>query len=134
MSDGMGPIIRLIDVILILLIGFIMVADLDPLSRVPLPRAQREETEISSSPAMHSQFTVHVRANHTFHVRRLDESLGDCASLGALEALLVRYVVGDSAASVVVMPDDASPVQWSVDVVDLCIEHGIEKRGLALGS
>lgn len=127
MTKG-GIIIRLIDVAMIILFGFIVISDIKVKAQIKLPsREQSAEPEQTKQRLIF----VHVGADDTFTVTENQVPLTATASLEALEAtltLLHREAQSTGADLVVVIdPHQDSIMQRTVDVLDICERNQIPK-------
>jgi biopolymer transport protein ExbD len=124
-----GTIIRLIDVALNILFGFIVITDLQPKSQIKLPSPQ--ELEPPPVEQRYDYVIVKIDAVGEFRLEAEDQALGAFQTLSALETFLRQR--GEESARdgrqtiVVIDPEEASILQRTVDVFDLCERNGIAK-------
>ena len=112
--------IRLIDVALIILLGFVAISRLKT-EYVDLSTAQGER--ITSAARTH-RLTVHVHKDY-YLVEDAAKRV-KCATLDKLENLLREKQRGTTL-QVIVEPQKRSIMQKLVDVLDVCQRNGIEK-------
>jgi len=132
MNRKFGSLIRLIDIVLTLLFGFIMIADIEPYSRVALPQTRKE-----SKPTKEEQhlFRIHVYSDGTFQVKGWrDNSPSKRSDWRDLDTYLMNNVAVDHNSTVIIKPADDSTVQQSITVLDLCIKHDIQNTALDLSN
>jgi biopolymer transport protein ExbD len=126
MSRG-GLIIRLIDVALIILFGFIAISDIKVKAQVKLPTNAPE-----SRPRGERQLVrVAIGPDGRFEVIDADD-VEKISDLSALEALLRQradaYRRRNSEMVVLIEPDGDSMIQLTVSVMDICEKYGIPKN------
>jgi hypothetical protein len=145
-----GVILRLIDVVLIILVGFIAITDRDPKSRLDLPVSDPNapeqvalnllEIEVASNPEQMmmetrqpdisggSPIVVHVPTwdymlrweEDDKHQRR---KAGDPNELeAAIRDITSRF---SEVKQIAIIPDDSSPVEGTIDVYDICQYLGL---------
>lgn len=132
MQRRSGFLIRFIDIGLIVLFGFLIISDIDSFSQIDMPGSDQDRTD--EDPQEMTFVTVEVTAEGTFTV--IDRASGDvpCQDVDreALETCLVEVDAQQRQegrrAVVLVEPAEASIVQHTVDVLDICDRHGILKN------
>jgi biopolymer transport protein ExbD len=121
-----GFLIRFIDIGLIVLFGFVMISDIESLSQVELSRAA-EAQEVDEDETERAFVTVAIAPDGSFAVA--DPATGDVMAAGVdrvdvLTELLRRIKLDQEAADrelvVLISPHEASIVQRTVDVMDVC--------------
>ena len=131
-----GFLIRFIDIGLIVLFGFLMISDIDTLSRVDLAGARQDVAEPAdvSEEDPRSFVAVDILPDGRFALsdpRDVDAPPAGAATIEALTDELAarrRIHAGSGTETVVLIrPDPASPVQYTVDVMDVCDRLGIVK-------
>ncbi len=150
-----GFLIRFIDIGLIVLFGFLMISDIDALSRVELADASAPiETEEPEEDEDRAPVFVDVRADGQFEISEpprpapveppadAEEETGEdgafdppptllAGNVSALEQALraasTRHESEGRETVVVIRPDPASTVQGSVDVMDTADRLGLAK-------
>lgn len=131
MNQNFGALVRLIDIVLTLLFGFIVVADLDPHKRIDLRRTSKTET---TEKVEQRKFTFSVFGDGSYLV---EESEGQdkrkLAGLPDVDTYLARNVAGDTTSVVFVKPVDGSTIQQSINVLDLCLKFDIDNATLDFG-
>lgn len=132
MLDNSGFLIRFIDIGLILLLGFIGISDISSFSRIEMPnrKPKQEKTQQQQSRAF---IRVEVLKRGNFAVRQMDPEKELCTpdDRKALERCLRstqnRLQKGDRQMIVLIEPTEASAVQHTVDVMDICDRLGVPK-------
>ncbi|MCG3118861.1 MAG: hypothetical protein ALAOOOJD_01140 [bacterium] len=120
---------RLIDVALNILFGFIVITDLTPKSQIRLPAPQEIEATIIEQ--RYEYVIVKIDPAGNFRLEAEEQPLGEFQNLKELESFLREH--GAQAARrgrqmiVVIDPEETSIVQRTVDVFDLCERNGIAK-------
>lgn len=131
-----GFLIRFIDIGLIVLFGFLMISDIDALSRVDLAGARQDVAEPSEVAEDDERgfVAVEILPDGRFMLSdpRDDETpVVGAATIETLTAELAarQRVHADAGAETVVLiqPDPASAVQLTVDVMDVCDRLGLVK-------
>ena len=125
-------IIRLIDIVLIVLFGFITISDIDIKGALSLPSKKAKVTQ--SSPKKPKVFVeVEIDENDRFYVSRLGQQKVTATGIRKLEVALVTLrsriqKTEGSDIAVIIKPREMSPIQSTVDVLDLCGRHKIPKN------
>jgi len=130
-----GFLIRFIDIGLIVLFGFLMISDIDALSRVDLAsEAVSMEVEVPSDPEVRAFIIVEIGADGVYRITDSDEPDGEpaiAASPVALTAALTTvrsdHVESGLETVVLIQPHEASLVQATVDVMDVCDQLSLPK-------
>lgn len=131
-----GFLIRFIDIGLIVLFGFLMISDIDVRSRVELAGARQDVAEPSevSEDDERGFIAVDILPDGRFVVsnpRDLEALPSAAATIEALSTELAarqrEYSEAGTETVVLIQPDLASPVQYTVDVMDLCDRLGLVK-------
>ena len=122
-----GMIIRLIDVVLITLLGFLGITDFEIKSQIKLPSAvDSDQREIKQ------QFIfLDIKNDQQFDV--VDgQNTKEIDGIDALEDFLVKlnhhYLQNYKQMIVVIEPGLETVVQTTVDVMDICEKHNIFKN------
>lgn len=120
---------RLIDVALNILFGFIVITDLTPKSQIRLPAPQEIETPIIEQ--RYEYMLVKIDPAGNFHLEADEQPLGEFQNLKELEGFLREHGAQTARTGrqmiVVIDPEETSIVQRTVDVFDLCERNGIAK-------
>lgn len=130
MTKG-GIIIRLIDVAMIILFGFIAISDIKVRAQIKLPADDQEQTlpEEEMDPAL---IFVKIDLEYGFVIERKDETLLTTTDINGLEKglvqLLNRYKTIGQEMVVLIEPHEDSMIQHTVDVLDICEKHSIPKN------
>ncbi|MBN2008771.1 biopolymer transporter ExbD [candidate division KSB1 bacterium] len=130
MNKG-GLLIRLIDVAMIILFGFIIISRLK-MSEIELPSTAQQATVVER----HIVKVKVIRDNATKIDRYefIDNSNGSVSvkQPEELESILVGQYETDRNADVqlvvLIEPERESMIQHTVDVLDMCTKHGIPKN------
>ena len=133
-------IIRLIDVVLIVLFGFIVISDIVVKGSLRLPSKQSLENKAVVAERKIPVY-IEIDENRGFTVFRKDRKKIMKNNIPSLEGYVisVRDAVRqkeNKEIAVIIRPHEMSPLQATIDVLDLCDRHGIAKniarRSLAL--
>ncbi len=127
MTKG-GIIIRLIDVALIILFGFIAISDIKVRAQIKLPSDKQE----SESKTKQEIIFVEIGLEGSFIIKKEETILAQTADLEELERSLIRlyedYKSQGSEVVVLIKPHKDSIIQRTVDVLDICERHQIPKN------
>ena len=127
MTKG-GLIIRLIDVALILLLGFIAISDIRIRAQVKLPSPGKGDNAQQESQIAF----IRIASGGRFSIRLNGNTIGNIPTINELEIQLLRIQrrcrQDNQQMVVLVEPDKNSIVQLTVDVLDLCEKHLILKN------
>lgn len=131
-----GFLIRFIDIGLIVLFGFLMISDIDAMSRVDLAGAQQDVAEPAevSEDDERGFIAVDILPDGRFLLsdpRDPEAAITGAATVEALTAeLAARHRIHTELGTetvVLIQPDPASAVQHTVDVMDVCDRLGLMK-------
>ena len=126
MTKG-GLLIRLIDIALIILFGFISISDINVKAQIKLPKPVKESVEKSQNLFL----VVRVLSSGQFELDDT-ETTTIYPSLDELESGLkdvaMRLVQPDVQLHVLVKPEEDSIVQHTVSVLDLCTKLELPKN------
>ncbi|MBN2012380.1 biopolymer transporter ExbD [candidate division KSB1 bacterium] len=122
-----GLIIRLIDVVLILLLGFIGISDFTVKTQIKLPTGGNESPAIVKRQVL----TIRVNSDTEFQLSCGDTFWPLITKISDVDALIQR-VRDDWRAQgmdmmVIIYPDENTMIQTTVDLIDLCEMNGIPK-------
>ncbi|MCU0644620.1 MAG: biopolymer transporter ExbD [bacterium] len=122
-----GTIIRLIDVVLIILLGFLGITDFEIKSQIKLP-----STFNSGQQEIKQHFIfVTVKGDSSFELVVENNRIEHIQGIGILEQFLIRlnyqYHQELKQMVVVIEPDLETKIQTTVDVMDVCEKHQILK-------
>ncbi len=123
-----GIIIRLIDVAMIILFGFIAISDIKVTAQIKLPADDKEQlqTEPDDEPVV---LFVRIEVTEGFVVEQDDEILRATKDAGELETLLTnmldRYRLAGRKLVVLIEPNEDSMIQYTVDMLDICERNSI---------
>ncbi|MDZ7362147.1 MAG: biopolymer transporter ExbD [candidate division KSB1 bacterium] len=127
--NSSGTIVRLIDVALNILFGFIIITDIQPKSQIRLPAP--EETPPPVIEQRYDYVIVKIDPLGHFRLEAEEQPLGEFQDLAALETFLRQRGTQSGRAGrqtiVVIDPEETSILQRTVDVFDLCERNGIAK-------
>ena len=123
-----GFLIRFIDIGLIVLFGFLMISDIDMLSRVDLAsEAIAMEVEVPPDPEVRAFIVVQIGADGRYRVSDSNEPEAVPALASAKSDLAERFTMVRVTHAqlgletiVLIQPHEASVVQATVDVMDVC--------------
>jgi biopolymer transport protein ExbD len=125
-----GFIVRFIDVGLIVLFGFLYLSDISVEANIQLPG---EQENAPTPPEDRTTIEVEILGDGTFVVRDFDRSTGfdnivTIPQLGeAITTLRQENEDLGRSVSVAILPRGASPMQRTIDVMDLCDRLGVSK-------
>jgi hypothetical protein len=131
MRIGRGAMTRLIDVVLIILIGFLAIADLNKRTSLPLP--VELEAALDTLQLAQRRLLITAEAGPAFRLE-LEGASGLRRPLGLVRgADTLRAAVGRlkeehslAGAGIEILPD--APLQAAVDIVDACELFEIERE------
>lgn len=124
-----GLIVRLIDVVLIILFGFIAISDIQVKRQIKLPGAtdKQEEENKQENP----QLWVSITKNGLYSLKLDETPVIDNDSLRVLEKKLVAQMnsllAWNKAPVVIIDPEPEAKIQETVRVIDLCEKHRFPK-------
>ncbi len=122
-----GLIIRLIDVVMILLLGFIGISDFSVKTEIQLP------TGGNASPAIVKRqvLTVRINNNSEYILSDGDHLWPGIKSMAKLESMVLNlrneWVAEGKDMLVIINPHEDTMIQTTVDMIDLCEMHHIPK-------
>lgn len=129
-----GFLIRFIDIGLIVLFGFLMISDIEASSRVELASAGGEEEVVPEDPDDRRLIFVTVMPDGAFALSESDTLApgpgivrGSAALAGALTLRRGAHEAAGAETVVVIQPDPDSPVQFTVDVMDVADRLSLAK-------
>jgi len=125
-----GLIIRLIDVGLIILMGFIMISDITVKAQIKLPSSAPEVEE--KKPQTVLVVRIDRSGGFAITIPALDENISGLNGTDRLEEAILslrdRFAKQGQEIVVLVEPDQDSIIQRTVDVLDICQRYGILKN------
>ena len=128
-----GLLIRFIDIGLIALFGFLMISDIENSSRVELDSPAQPTTE-QDEPSEQIYLAVHISGEGRFSVVHVETDSVLASEITSREVLLeaLRGHSQDARSSgraltLLIRPDGRSPVQRTVDVMDVCDRLGLSR-------
>ena len=125
-----GLIIRLVDVAMIILFGFIAISDIKVRAQIKLPSDQQETLD-EDKPGPEFIF-IKIDEQNGFSLEADREIQVTTMSRDALEqsllALIARYKAAGQEAVVLIEPDEESLIQHTVDALDICERNGIARN------
>jgi biopolymer transport protein ExbD len=131
MNDA-GFLIRFIDIGLIILFGFIWVSDITTFTHIDMSGDEQEQqTQKNERLAI---LEVQVKRGGLFAVTNQESGAIECENVrrDELQSCLSRadreLAQGNKRAVVLISPSEASAVQHTVDVLDVCQRLGIPKN------
>ncbi len=126
MSSGL--IIRLIDVVLIILVGFVSISDLRPKSQIALP--QKENVAEEGSVGEQVVAMIFIKKDEYRIIIDKDTSNFTMDMVVQLEERLIDYKINSEKPLVVIDPSNNSPLQYTVNMIDLCSKLELPKSVL----
>jgi biopolymer transport protein ExbD len=129
-----GMIIRLVDVVLIVLFGFLMIAKIQQQVDIPLPQSKGENPLARTDQDV---FDVFIRADGRVQCGWLDSKYQVQMPLDSRDARLARaryeelkaLIARSNTAKVpvAIQAEYDSPTQFTVDLLDICRDLGLAK-------
>lgn len=127
MSKG-GMIIRYIDIALTVLFGFIAISDLEIKTQIRLP----SELSAITKPTQINTVSIIVLEGSRYTLMEADKPIISDTTLERVEDALLevrkRYVAQQQDVLVLIQPDPNSPIQLTVNVLDVCERNHIAKN------
>lgn len=125
-----GFIIRLIDIAMIILFGFIAISDIKVRAQIKLPANEEEpQAETEKEPVL---IFVEIGLENQISIRRGEDMIAQTAGATDLENILVQmfedYQTRNEQMVVLIEPDENSPIQHTIDILDICERHQIPKN------
>ena len=120
--------IRLIDVVLIILVGFVSVADIVPKSQIKLPQKEKEKEQQQEQEDIPIVYLGVLAEGYYIKIVDEDSSYYADENFAALEMNLVNYYYNHPQSQIIILPHDFSPIQNTINVIDLCQEYNIPKN------
>lgn len=129
MTKG-GIIIRLIDVAMIILFGFIAISDIKVRAQIKLPAQDAEQDlQEQKKPEL---ILVKIDLLNGYVVENGEQVIAVTTDLDQLENRLLelsrQHKAAGSEMVVLVEPDEDSMIQHTVNVLDICERHNIAKN------
>ena len=122
-----GTIIRLIDVVLIILLGFLGITDFEIKSQIKLPSAGRGQQQEIKQQVVY----LNIENSNKFILTEGQQTIAQIDSIKTLERIITNlnnsYVLDNKRMVVVIEPGMESVVQTTVDVMDICEKYQIPK-------
>jgi len=123
-----GTIIRLIDVVLIILLGFLGITDFEQKSQIKLPSAVE-----SGQREIKQQFIfLDIKSDNRFEIIDGQNPVKEVEGIAALEKLIVQlnhyYIQNFKQMILVIEPNLETMIQTTVDVMDICEKNQIPKN------
>lgn len=147
MKKGGGIIIRLIDIVMNLLFGFLMISDIVHKTEIKLPSQAGRSPVVSEKRVMpievqifrgdttitdidpQTERSLRVKSQlYGYYVLNEDEKLYRIRMLDKLEDHLFTAKASYDSINVIINPDAESIVQSTINLVDICRRYRIEKR------
>lgn len=124
-----GMIVRLIDVVFIILFGFIAISDIQMKRQIRLPGPLQEKKQQEQKDILF--IFVHVDTRGQFTVKLEERKLFNTTSLSQLKVNLVKAVLAarieGKSPVIIIDPDPDATMQRTIDVFDICEETGLPK-------
>ncbi len=146
---GSGLIIRLIDIVLILLLGFLNISDIIHKNEIKLPTGKKSSSSSTKSEIL--RLRIHIVPSDTLidslHVANTDENItykdrsqeklyyqideGDKSyrirNLVKLEDQILRVRNRYDSVLVIINPDSNSIIQGTINLIDICRLYGLKR-------
>ncbi len=130
-----GTIIRLIDVVLIILFGFLFITDYQAKSHLPLPQvAERKEEQRPEDEDVYRVIEIFRRVQVDAPYYWYGNTAGDERILRRVtqhdqlvETLRDELALHGDRLEIVIVPLSGARLRWVVDVYDICRALGIEQ-------
>ncbi len=127
MGNG-SLIIRYIDIALTVLFGFIAISDLEIRTQIKLPR----EVTAVNRPTRINTVSIIVLEGSRYTLVEADKPIISESRLEDVETGLLeirkRYLAEQQDIIVLIQPDPNSPIQLTVNVLDICERHKIARN------
>ncbi len=121
-----GLIIRLIDVVLIILFGFLAISDIQMKRQIRLPGPSPEQTPPREE--NDAYLFVNIDPENYFRVTLDGETLLETADLKSLRQKLLEVAATEARSLVVVInPEPDAAIQAVIRVFDICEQEGLAK-------
>lgn len=119
-----GLIIRLIDVVLILLLGFIGISDFTIKTQIKLPQGTNEHNTL-----IRKRYVIYIRIDNKgrFEVDDGENKIANITELYHVEQEVKRLQQKRSDLVVVIEPHLDTIIQITVDLIDICEKYHIPK-------
>ena len=129
MSGGM--IVRLVDLVLILLFGFIGISDIQIKRQIKIPSLKSTQDPQSQEQQENVFLVIEIYADSTYALKIDDQTIAAPATAAALRAdlrrLMRQFRVENKRALVVINPTPDATMQQTIDVFDICDQEGLNK-------
>ena len=134
-------IIRLIDIVLIVLFGFITISDIDIKAGLSLPAKKKKKVTMMVEKRPKIPVYVEVDKGEIFWVFTTSKNRVRQKGIRALEDYVKKIQVQtlrkeNKNIAVIIKPNEMSPIQSTIDVLDMCdrneIPKNIARKSLAL--
>ncbi len=123
-----GTIIRLIDVVLIILLGFLGITDFEIKSQIKLPSS----VDSGQKEIKQQLIYLNIKNNNQFEVINGQNIIKEVVGLKVLEELIVQlnnvYLQNYKQMILVIEPNLETRIQTTVDVMDICEKYQIPKN------
>ena len=129
MSGGM--IVRLVDLVLILLFGFIGISDIQIKRQIKVPPLKTTQDPQSRERYDNVFLIIEIFKDGKFALKIDEQTVATPADLQTLRAnlraLVQRFRVENKRALVVINPMPEATMQQTIDVFDVCDQEGLNK-------
>lgn len=130
MTKG-GILIRLIDVAMIILFGFIAISDIKVRAQIKLPSEEQEQKQDQEEKDPELLF-VKITADNQLVVEYQQNPMLVTSEPGALEAFLTQQLRSFQTQGkdmvVLIEPNEDSMIQQTIDIMDICERNQIPKN------
>jgi len=122
-----GFIIRLIDVVFILLFGFISISEIGTQRSIDPPKS----TELLKPATQKNKIFIGITSNGQFIIELLDGTTGVLKDVSQIKELLQKIALQNppkkSAIKVQIVSNWDSPIKYTMQVADICDKLGLRK-------
>ena len=123
-----GTIIRLIDVVLILLLGFLGITDFEIKSQVKLPSSSASKNKENKQQIVF----LNIIENDSFEIVEGQRTVPNINGIQALETFLYKlnnyYLNNNNKMIVIIEPELETIIQTTIAVMDICEKYRIPKN------
>ena len=129
MSGGM--IVRMVDLVLILLFGFIGVSDIQIKRQIKIPGLKSTQDPQSKEQHENVFLVIEILRDGTYILKVGEQAIAAPSNPEALRAdlrnLIRQFRIDNKRALVVINPEPDATMQQTIDVFDICEQEGLNK-------